>query len=60
MSNEEENPKNFTVIQSTDDWNNFLERVSNNILIFVIIFLVHMTKQDGDFTGEPITFKLPN
>ena len=55
MSNEEENPKNFTVIQSTDDWNNFLERVSNNLLIFVIVFFVHLTKQNRDFTGEPIT-----
>ena len=51
MSNEEDNPKNFTVIQSTDDWNNFLERVSNNLLIFVIIFFVYLTKQNGDFTG---------
>ena len=28
MSNEEDTPANFTIIQSTDDWNNFLERVS--------------------------------
>lgn len=37
MSNEEENPKNFTVIQSTEDWNNFLQRVSNFIFIFVFV-----------------------
>ena len=39
MSNAEETPANFTVIQSTDDWNNFLERVSfwlrqSNIIMF--------------------------
>ena len=48
MSNEEDNLKNFTVIQSTDDWNNFLERVSN-ILIFVIISSVQLPKSNGHF-----------
>ena len=50
MSNEEDSPKNFTVIQSTDDWNNFLERVSNNILIFVTIFSVQFNQSKRNIT----------